>query len=132
MKISSIKSAAIAVALLTACSVQTVRGEAVPALLVSTDPSTHAILERAVSQALNGASVNLADDALTRQSNLVVERRPLRSLQEPGGLQGRKLEKPEKFRLMTDGTDCWLLKLSDGSRWPLPGPRCIPEVPEQP
>ncbi|MFD1581889.1 hypothetical protein [Microbulbifer halophilus] len=115
-------------ALLTACSVQTARSEAVPALLVSPDPSVHAVLERTVSQALNGASANLADDALTRQSNLIVERRPLRSLQEPGGLHGRKLEKPEKFRLMTDGAECWLLKSSDGSRWPLPGVRCVPEA----
>jgi hypothetical protein len=43
-----------------------------PALIIHTSAASRAELERAVSQALGGAPVRLADDALTRDSLLIV------------------------------------------------------------
>lgn len=127
MKTANTIRCCVAALLLTACGSQPAQGTPVPALLENTDDNSHAELERAVSEALHGVTVTLADDALTEESLLIIERRPVRNLQHPGGLNGRKLEKPEKFRLMTDGSGCWLVKLSDNSRWSLPGASCVPE-----
>lgn len=125
MKTANTIRCCVAALLLTACSSQSAQGTPVPALLTSTSDSSRAELESVVSRALHGVAVTLAEDALTQESLLVVERRPQRSLQQPG-LDGRKLQKPEKFRLMTDGSNCWLVKVSDSSRWPLEGVSCIP------
>jgi hypothetical protein len=72
--------------------------------------------------------VLLADDALTQDSVLIIERR------EPPGangrvLTGRVLDQPLRLHLVLDGPTCTLVRDSDGRRWPLAANRCAPRSP---
>lgn len=127
MSFSNIAQSVCIALLLTACGSQPARGNSEPALLDEVSAAYRTALESAVSEALHGVPVTLAKDALTQESLLIVERRPMPKLQQPG-LGGREMQMPEKFRLMTDGKDCWLLQLSDSARWPLPGVSCKSEA----
>ena len=77
---------------------------------------SRAELAQAVSAALNGAPVTLADDALTRESLLIVER---------SRLSGRELDKPEHFRLIKRGNDCALVHERTGQRTTLVSTTCL-------
>ena len=79
-----------------------------PAVIANPSPGSLAELTRLVSAALNGAPVRLADDSLTRESTLIVDRsQPRDATGSP--LDGRTLDKPEHFVLVTHGTDCVLI-----------------------
>lgn len=110
------RSAIVAFAL-ASCACATTGGER-PAVLTNPTAETRAELQRAVSQALHGADVLLADDALTKGSRLIVERRHL---------TGRDLGRPDHFRLVTTGTRCLLVHEADGERRELAGATCAPE-----
>jgi hypothetical protein len=92
---------------------------------VITDSSarSRAELEHAVSAALNGATVTLRDDALTREDTLVVERIRHR---DPNGLlvEGRDMGRPERFHLVKSGADCVLVHENTGRRFPLSQTNC--------
>jgi hypothetical protein len=79
---------------------------------------------KAVSDALGGATVTLADDALTRSSVLIIDRTPLR---DPSGLpvQGRETGMPERFFLVKNGPRCVLVHERTGKRYPLEGTSCV-------
>jgi len=104
----------LACALLAAASCKTapVRSD-VPAVVKDPGPRSVAELAKIVSAALNGASVTLADDALTKESTLVIERAPQK---DPSGLpaQGRETGKPERFQLVKSGEDCVLVHEGTG------------------
>jgi hypothetical protein len=73
---------------------------------------------------MNGQPVTLADDALTRDSTLTLERRT------PPGEQGRAatgrtLDTPEQFKLVLRGGACVLVRSADGREWPLDEARCV-------
>jgi len=95
---------------------------------VISEPSVESRTEllRVVSTALNGDQVLLADDALTRNSLLTIERNPPRNLQDRQ-LTGRQLGRPEQFRLVMQGSDCILVHQSSGERWQLRETNCVPE-----
>ena len=97
--------------------------EDVPAVIVRPTPESRAALARAVSTALHGAKVTLADDALTAASTLVIERAPQR---DPRGLpaNGRELGLPERFRLVKSGADCVLVHDRSGARLKLDATEC--------
>jgi hypothetical protein len=96
-----------------------------PALITSATASSRAELAAVVSAALNGAPVRLADDSLTRDSALIVDRvQPRDAAGLP--LDGRTLGKPERFLLVTHGTDCVLIHESTGKRHVLRSARCQP------
>jgi len=113
----------------------TVSGRDVPAVLTNPTAESRAALARAVSGALHGAPVTIADDALTRDSTLIIERARPRT---PDGvpLSGRETGRPERFRLVKDGSRCvlvhertgkrWTLKAATCSAFPLPTPSRIP------
>ncbi|HYZ88056.1 MAG TPA: hypothetical protein VE620_02055 [Myxococcales bacterium] len=90
----------------------------VPAVVTNPTPESRAELARAVSAALGGAKVTLAEDALTRESTLVVERTRRR---DPNGLlaNGRDLGKPDRFRLVKNGPGCVLVHENSGRRFAL-------------
>jgi hypothetical protein len=67
----------------------------------------------------------LADDALTRDSALLVERRVPRD-HDGRAATGRELEAPEQFLLVLRGSQCVLVRQSDGRRWPLAETQCVP------
>jgi hypothetical protein len=97
----------------------------VPALLTSTTAESRAELERAVSRALDGAEVTLADDALTRVDTLLVDRTTRR---DASGipLDGRRTGRPERFRLVASGADCVLVHEGTGRRFTLHAASCAP------
>lgn len=96
-----------------------------PAVIASHTAESRAELTRVVSAAFNGQAVTLADDALTRESVLTIERRT------PPGPQGqaatgRTLEAPARLNLVLRGTRCFLVRAADGREWELNEARCVP------
>jgi hypothetical protein len=99
---------------------------AVPALLTNPGPESRQEIEMVVANALNGAKVTLADDVLTKNSVLVIERGMQRAIDRPPEL-GRDLGRPYRFQLVSDGSECALVDQQDGRRWTLTGVECVKE-----
>lgn len=94
------------------------------ALLVAPSAATRAELARALSAALNGASIRLADDALTSDSALIVTRMQRR---DAAGrpILGRSSERPERFDLVKRADECILIHERTGRRWILHSAHCV-------
>jgi len=111
--------------MLTPAACGTLAAQEQSAVIESPTEGSRAELRRVVSSASNGQPVTLADDALTRDSVLTIERRT------PPGPQGRAatgrtLEAPEQFRLVLRGTRCVLVRQADGREWELREATCVP------
>ena len=85
-----------------------------PALLTHPTAASRADLQRAVSRAFGGTPVRLAEEALTRDSLLIVARAQARDVRGLP-LNGRELGRPQHFRLLRRGAQCVLLHLETGS-----------------
>ena len=96
-----------------------------PALIRDPSDASRAALQQAVNSAL-GNEVLLADDALTASSVLIVERRIPRSV-TGSPAEGRTMDEPVRFTLVTNGTDCVLVDERNGSRYRLADTTCISE-----
>ena len=79
-----------------------------------------------MSSDLNGAPVTLADDALTRDSLLIIERAHPRDANGVP-LSGRDLDKPEHFHLVKMGERCELVHERTGKRTTLASTTCLPK-----
>ncbi len=88
--------------------------DGVPAVIVEPTPESRAALLQAVTDAL-GVEPLLADDALTRGSTLIIERRHL---------EGRERALPEKFHLLKIGERCVIVHERTGRRSPLVQTKC--------
>ena len=99
--------------------------EDVPALVTRPSAESRAELARIVASALTGGPLTLADDALTRDSTLIIERVRHR---DTGGvpLAGRELGRPEHFRLVKNGARCVLVHEGSGRRFTLASTTCSP------
>jgi hypothetical protein len=98
----------------------------VPAVVTDPTAESRAEIRRVVSQALHGAPLTLADNVLTRDSTLIVER--ARPRDESGvPLVGRDTGRPERFRLVKDGARCVLVHEGTGERYPLAATTCEAE-----
>jgi len=97
----------------------------VPAVLTHPTAETRAELAQVVSQALGGAPVTLADDALTADSTLIVDRTTRRDAQGRP-LQGRRTELPERFQLVKSASRCVLIHEGSEGRWTLTRATCAP------
>jgi len=95
------------------------RAAEVVAVIDQPTRESRAELARAVSSALNGVPVTLADDASTRDSLLIIER----------PLSGRDLGKPENFRLLKAGEQCTLVHERTGRHTTPASTTCQPLVP---
>ena len=115
---------ACALASVGACKMAPIRQDA-PAVILEPSPRSREELAGAMSAALNGVTVTLADDALTRESTLVLERAKHR---DASGLpvQGREMGMPERFRLVKSGTECVLVHEGTGRRFTLRETTCAP------
>lgn len=86
---------------------------------------SRAELARVASAAFNGQPVTLADDALTRESVLLLERTT-----PPGArgraATGRTLDVPTRLELVLRGSRCFLVREADGRSWELGEARCVP------
>jgi hypothetical protein len=96
-----------------------------PAVIAAHTEASRAELTRVVSAAFNGQPVTVADDALTRESVLTIERRTPPGL-EGRAATGRTLEGPERLNLVLRGARCFLVRQGDGSEWELSEARCVP------
>jgi len=97
-----------------------------PALRTSTGETSLRELQQVVSAALDGVDVTLADDALTTSSSMTIERARQRSLGRPTE-PGRNYEQPQRFQLVIDGGQCFLVHGNTGLRWLLADTTCTPE-----
>lgn len=95
----------------------------VPALIVDPNAESHGDLVSVVSAALNVADLTLADDALTHESMLVIERRPARD-STGQRVNGRDFGRPEQFQLVRTLTGCVLIHQSTGLRHALTKVKC--------
>jgi hypothetical protein len=105
------------IALLSACNALP-ESPAVPAVIVDADDSSRAELQQAVANRLNNSAVILANDALTTNSLLIIERKQL---------LGREISEPEQFRLWLHGNYCFLEHRGTGERQRLLDTRCRAE-----
>jgi hypothetical protein len=96
-----------------------------PAVIVDASGASRTSLQQTVDAVL-GTNVLLADDALTDTSVLIIERKLPQSI-EGSPAQGRNMEMPVQFLLVTDGSKCILIDQRDGSRHILADTRCIAE-----
>jgi hypothetical protein len=115
----------LAAACLSAFACSTLSAAEQPALIAQPSPQSRAELLAAVTAAFNGQPIVLADDALTRESLLIIERREPRDAEgRPVG--GRTLATPEQFDLVLRDSQCELVRRSDGRRWLLTRTICVP------
>jgi hypothetical protein len=95
------------------------------AVIANPDAASRAALQQTVNAALH-TDVTLADDALTDTSVLTIERKIPQSV-EGSPAQGRNMEMPIQFRLVTDGANCILVDQRDLSRAVLVDTECVAE-----
>jgi hypothetical protein len=97
-----------------------------PARIVDPDGASRAALQRAVVEALHGADVMLADDALTQSSVLTIEPAVHRDVQNDR-IMGREVRSPVQFVLLKHGDQCVLEASATRQRWVLTATRCVAE-----
>jgi hypothetical protein len=114
-----------AIAALTACKIDS-SGDERPARIVAPTSASRAELERAVSAALDGVAVQLADDALVQDSVLIIEPRAYRDAQN-NRIMGRDPGVPTQFRLLKHGDQCILERTDTHGRWVLSDTTCEAE-----
>ncbi len=119
-----IRALSAAVLVLGGCA-QPAPAEERPARLLNPDPAVREELRTIVAAALGQREVTLADDALTADGMLLLERTPR---QDPLGhrVPGRELGAPDRFQLLRSGDDCVLLHAPSERRWVLVQARCEP------
>ena len=100
------------------------------ALRVESTPASTTEIRDAVENALPGRRILLANDAFTKSSLLVIERRRHERL-EGVRTSGAADEAPHRFRLVLDGQTCELVHLNTGKRHALTRTRCRAESPPE-
>ena len=96
---------------------------AAPAVIVNPSGASRMELARVVRKALHGAPVTLADDALTTSNTLLIERATPRDA-SGRPLNGRSLDRPERFDLFARKSRCVLVQSRTGRRWTLRHTAC--------
>ena len=125
MKLSRLAFFACTIFAMAACKTTRAQ-EDIAAVIIDPTPQSHAELLQVLTDALNGAPVTIADDALTQNSLLIIERQVPRDL-ENQPITGRDLGRPKQFRLVLSSGDCVLIDLRDQSRHKLEKTTCEPE-----
>jgi heme A synthase len=115
----------LAAAVVLAACVSTASRSDEPAVITAPTPASRAELAHVVSAALHGAPVTLADDALTKESLLIIERARMRDASGVP-IDGRVTEKPEQFELVKSGSQCVLIHRRTGARHALTHTTCAP------
>lgn len=125
---SVLRHAPVIVAALAPLACSTLSAQEQPAVIAAPTEASRAELKRVVTAAIGVQGITLADDALTRDNVLTLERRT------PAGPQGqaatgRTLEEPQQFRLVLRGSSCWLVRDADAREWELREAMCVPAQP---
>jgi hypothetical protein len=108
--------------LVTGCTSSPAHSEH-PALIVNATPESRAELLSVTRAALNNVPLTLADDVLTHESMLLIERQQ-RFDANGLSLNGRDLDRPERFLLSIDGKQCVLTHERTQQHWVLKQTRC--------
>ena len=106
---------------MTACT--SMAQDEAPAVIIGSSESARAELVRVVGEALGSSDILIADDALTRESSLFIERRPARDATGQR-LSGRDYDRPERFDLVKQDNQCVLVHASTQRRYELKDVRC--------
>ena len=106
------------------CKTVTTSGD-VPAIVTNPGADSHKALQKVVNDLLH-TNVTLADDALTKNSLLIIQRNSPRKLQGQIAT-GRNMETPIQFQLVMNGGDCILIDQRDESRHTLENTTCAAE-----
>jgi hypothetical protein len=93
------------------------------AVIIEPTDASRAALHEALSAALGRSDVTLADDALTRDSILLIEPTPARDAAGQR-ITGRDFGRPEEFRLVTREGRCMLIHERTGRQYELSHTRC--------
>ena len=109
----------------TACMTSSAAGDATdrPAIINRPDAASRAELNRIVALALSAPKLTLADSALTKESQLTIERSRVNGANGVR-LNGREFDRPEQFQLVRNGRSCILVRMSTKQRWPLRKTSC--------
>lgn len=110
---------------LVACSAPETNPD-IAALRANANLESTTELQNVVSSALDGVAITIADDALTRDSTLIIERGMRRRIDGPPEL-GRDLGRPQHFQLVVDARQCFLVHQETGLRWMLTATECVAE-----
>jgi hypothetical protein len=97
-----------------------------PAVISNPTDASRAALQSAVNEAMH-TEVLLAEDALTDSSLLIIERRKTQSI-DGMPADGRTMDMPIQFRLVTNGVDCILVDQRNQARYVLADTSCRAEV----
>ena len=111
--------------LLAACTAANENSET-PALIVEPTQASRAALRRTLAGLFAGLEVNVAADALTRSSLLVLQHSPQQKIDSQPAL-GRVVTDPLRFRLIIIEDGCYLVDPRDGRRHLLADTTCIAE-----
>jgi hypothetical protein len=106
------------------CAVGTEKMSDVPAIIDGPTTASREELSQAVTRMLN-MPVTLADDALTRESTLSIERTPIRDA-SGRRIEARERAAPELFRLVKRGAECVLIHERTKAESVLHSARCTP------
>jgi hypothetical protein len=108
--------------LLSACAVSSDGAEQRAAVIVSPDAASRESLRQAVASLL-GKPVTLADDALTQDSSLTIDRSAAR---DPSGrkIEVRETAMPDTFQLVRRGSACVLIHDGTKREAELSGVKC--------
>lgn len=111
----------VSVLMISACAVSS--ADSTPAVISSPNAASRATLQRSVASFLS-RPVMLADDALTQESTLIVERTVAR---DPSGNRIEAAERtgPETFKLVKRGAECLLVHERTQKTAALPGVSCV-------
>jgi hypothetical protein len=124
MRVLSVVAGVAGLVAIGACAQRSANAD-VPAVLTSPTDAARAELLRIVGEALNGAPVTLAADALTREDTLIVERAERRDTKDMN-LGGREMRRPDHFRLVKRGAACVLIHVETSRSWTLASAACSP------
>ncbi|WP_423680926.1 hypothetical protein [Undibacterium sp. WLHG33] len=113
---------AVSILMLSACQFTAASPDKAAVLLISDAETTQEL--RTVIGSMSGFSdVTLSASDFMQSSEVTIERRH-QTNQQGELIQGRDLEMPHRFRLETNGTQCWLFHLNSGQRRLLSKTRC--------
>lgn len=97
-----------------------------PALIIQPTEASRAELRNTLSGLFGGLEINLADDALTNSSLLLLQQTPKQKSKSQAAL-GRNVTEPFRFQLIKNGDNCFLVDKRDGQRYLLADTTCVPE-----
>ena len=76
--------------------------------MINSQPNAIKIIEDIISTSLHGTKITLSKNAFIHDSIIIIEPTKIQSIEQPQGM-GRNVRQPEKYQLILDGGQCFLL-----------------------